>query len=133
MEIQAGKYALCSDPYCYWIMEELSGTRRSRRRVTGYYRSYRDLLNDFVDNKIRASDARDMETLLIEIEQVKMDVESIISTIKGGKYMNKNSVKIDQVKTDSTETEKRIDFYKRGLKEMGKSKGRNNDEVNESQ
>ena len=62
-----------------------------------------------------------------------MDVESIISTIKGGKYMNKNSVKIDQVKTDSTETEKRIDFYKRGLKEMGKSKGRNNDEVNESQ
>lgn len=47
--------------------------------------------------------------------------------------MNKDNVKIDQVKTDPKETEKRIGFYKRGLKEIGETKGRDNDEVKESQ
>jgi hypothetical protein len=63
-------------------MEEMAGTKRSRRRVTGYFNRLDDLIEGFIERKVRSSDARDMEHLLTEIENAKNDAEEIIIKIK---------------------------------------------------
>ena len=83
MKIQVGKYTLNSDSYCMWITEEREinkgknkGNVRNKR-MSGYARTFRFLLNSFVSKKVMGSDAESLEDLLKLLEQIMADIEEV--------------------------------------------------------
>ena len=90
MEIKKGKYTLKSDKFCAWIEEEVKikeGKRKGEtetRRVTGYFRNFEQLLNDFLETNTKDSDAKALEEVIKEIEKAAKDAKKIIrEAIKG--------------------------------------------------
>ena len=89
MEIKVGKYTLKSDRYNYCIEEtrKVDQTKVKRKRntdddetsgrVTGYFFNFEDLLEDFVERRLRESDAKDMEKCLREIASTHRAVKQI--------------------------------------------------------
>lgn len=79
MKIQAGKYTLHSDQYCFWISEQQPTGEKSKYetrdvRVAGYSTSIPNLIRSFWENQLRQSDATSMEELLNDIERITKDM-----------------------------------------------------------
>lgn len=79
MEIKIGKYTLRSDRFCAWLDKEYKQENGKivQRRVSGYHRDIGLLLDDFIDTKVKESDARDMKQALAEIESAMKDAKKI--------------------------------------------------------
>lgn len=87
MELKIGKYTLKSDKFCAWLEKECKTEqgKTTQRRVTGYFRDFNLLLDDFIDTKVKESDASDMKQALAEID----------SALKDAKRIAKETVKAD--------------------------------------
>lgn len=83
MKIQVGKYTLCSDQFCYWILEEqpIESEKAKREtkevRVGGYSTRFSNLLRSFKENRLKLSDATDMEELLVDLVQISDDMDAM--------------------------------------------------------
>lgn len=86
MEIEVGKYILCSDKYSMWIDEThevKEGKTKGkivRKRVAGYSTSFDGLLHSFVQVKHRDNDAKTVTELLKVLKQTAEDTELIKKT-----------------------------------------------------
>ena len=88
MRIEVGNYIICSDPQCMWLEEKYTGKTKAGegkeyiRRTSGYVRTFDELLESFVERKIRSSEATDIKKLLREFSDIERDIKALI---KGGK------------------------------------------------
>ena len=83
MNIKVGKYILCSDRYCMWILEESisESGKTTTKRVAGYSTSVKNLLEDYTRKKMRESDAESLEELLVAVSSAQDDVSAFIDAI----------------------------------------------------
>ena len=88
MEIKIGKYTLKSDYFCCWLNQEVKTGKGkiSQKRITGYYRDIGLLLDDFIDMRVKDSDASSMKQVLAEIEQATKDAKKIAREAYKGKF-----------------------------------------------
>ena len=88
MEITSGKYTLKSDRFCVWIEQEVKTEKGKIRhqRITGFYRDFGLLLDNFIDLRVKDSDASDMKQLLAEIESATKDAKKIAREAYKGKF-----------------------------------------------
>lgn len=88
MEIKIGKYTLRSDRFCAWLDKEYKQENGKivQRRVSGYYRDFGLLLDDFIDTKVKESDANDMKQALAEIESAMKDAKKIARAAYKGDF-----------------------------------------------
>ena len=88
MEIQVGKYTLCSDQWCMWIDETYTyegkkGRNKGKqvtekRRVAGYSNNFRQLLVSFLEHKTRSSDAKEMKEMVEDLSRIESDIRKLI-------------------------------------------------------
>lgn len=84
MEIQVGRYIIKSDPQCMWIEERYIGedkhgaAKERTRRVSGYMRTFNQLLESFMEQKIRGSKANTVKELLSEFAKAEDDIKAMI-------------------------------------------------------
>jgi hypothetical protein len=78
MNIKIGEYVLKSDQYCVWLVKlyERKGKMVGRQK-TGYFHSFKDLLEDLVNKSLLESEATDIQQLRDELAQVHKDVKKI--------------------------------------------------------
>ena len=92
MEIKSGKYILKSDKFSMFIEEEyISEEEKTKgklmtRRVAGFCTSFESLLTDFVDKKLKDSDARSMEEALKVLDEASKEVKQIGKDAAKGKF-----------------------------------------------
>lgn len=89
MEIKIGKYTLRSDRFCAWIDKDYLNKENGKiyqRRVAGYCRDFGTLLDDFIDNGVKESDATEVKQLLAEIESVTKDAKKIARAAYKGDF-----------------------------------------------
>lgn len=95
MEIKVGKYTLKSDRFCCWLEKESKGKDGKIRqaRVSGYFRDFGMLLDDFIDRRVKDSDANDMKQALAEIDASLKDAKKIArEAVKGNfKIIERNA------------------------------------------
>lgn len=84
MELKVGKYTLKSDRFCAFIEEEVNikdsktgKTKKGNKRVTGFCRDFGVLLDDFIDYKVKDSEAENMKQALAEIDSAMKDAKKI--------------------------------------------------------
>lgn len=73
-----GKYTLNSDPYCYWITQTIKSEKSGKeyeRVVSGYHSNANDVINSFIDKKIRGSEVDNLKKLYKEVEDLKKQVK----------------------------------------------------------
>lgn len=77
------KHFFNSDAYCYWITCLVTSTNKKtgeektvERRVSGYARAFSDAVNSFIENKIRTSEAEDLDQLKREVQELKKEVRA---------------------------------------------------------
>ena len=86
MEIEVGKYIILSDPQCMWIEEKSEGKHKQgeaterQKRITGYFRNFTDLLEDFSRRKILSSEAEEVSEVLKEFASIQKDIEAFIKS-----------------------------------------------------
>ena len=80
------KHILNSDPYCYWITKKIkSKTGKIREeRVSGYHPYFDQVCWDYIDRKIRSSEATEIKQLYEEVRELK-------KTIKGWEKKNEQT------------------------------------------
>lgn len=100
MEIKIGKYTLKADRYGVWLEQEVKGKKGKsegkdvQRRITGYYRDFSLLLDDFIDSRVKDSDANNMKQVLAEIDSALKDAKRIArETIKADFHIVKDTRK----------------------------------------
>lgn len=92
MEIRAGKYTIKSDKFCAWVEEEAKikdGKRKGEtetRRVTGYFRNFEQVLDDFIETKVKGSDAKSVEEVLKILDRATKDAKRIVREAKKGDF-----------------------------------------------
>ena len=79
MEVKVGKYTLKADRYGAWLEQEFKNEKGkiAQRRVSGYFRDLGALLDDFIDTRVKDSDANDMKQVLAEIDSALKDAKRI--------------------------------------------------------
>ena len=79
MEIKVGNYILRSDRFCMWLEEKYTDKKGkdATRMVAGYCTSFKQLLDDFTEKKIKGTDAKTMKELLAVMEQTLDDIEAM--------------------------------------------------------
>ena len=88
MEIKTGKFTLKSDRFCCWLEQEVKTEKGHTRnqRITGFYRDIGLLLDNFIDLRVKDSDASDMKQVLAEIESATKDAKKIAREAYKGKF-----------------------------------------------
>lgn len=88
MNIKVGKYIIKSDSYCMWIEEEYVGKTKSgeektaTRQVSGYVRDFSQLLENFMEHKIRNSEAETVTELLRDFAKCEGEIRGLIKGVK---------------------------------------------------
>ena len=85
MRIEIDKYIIVSDPQCMWIEEKYTGKKNGKeytRRVSGYVRTFKELLENFAEHKIRESTARDVKELLADFAECEEELRKIAEGVK---------------------------------------------------
>ena len=88
MRIEIGKYIIVSDPQCMWIEEKYTGETKKgeekeyTRRVSGYVRTFKELLENFAEHKIRESTARDVKELLADFADCEKELRKIAEGVE---------------------------------------------------
>ena len=85
MRIEIDKYIVVSDPQCMWIEEKHTGKKNGKeytRRVSGYVRTFKELLENFAEHKIRESTARDAKELLADFADCEKELRKIAEGVK---------------------------------------------------
>ena len=83
MEIRIGHYTLKSDRYCAWLeqdFEVVEGKGKGNivsRRITGYYRDLRRLLEDFIDMQIKDDDVESVQDAITKLTNAVDDAKAI--------------------------------------------------------
>lgn len=84
MNIEVGRYIIKSDPQCMWVEEKYVGENKAgeakeqTRRVSGYTRNFTQLLESFMEQRIRGSKANNVKELLSEFSSVEADIKEMI-------------------------------------------------------
>ncbi len=79
MKIKLDKtHYLVSDPYCYWITCETKTKdgKPCERRVSGYMPTLELAVENFIDGKIRGSNAKEMAEISKLVAEIKEDVRT---------------------------------------------------------
>lgn len=106
MEIKIGKFTLCSDQHCFWIMEEYESKgkdgkpgRKQSRKVAGYKRTISQLYDSFIGHKFRSSEATTVAELLKDLKQLEQDLSEIRKTAikEDFKLIRKTEKKIKEI------------------------------------
>lgn len=81
MKIRLGKkYWLNSDPYCYWISQDVKIKEGKRagcideRRCSGYTATFEQCVDSFIDKQIKKAQIDDFKDLVKEITNLKKEV-----------------------------------------------------------
>lgn len=84
MQIRQGKYILNSDKSCYWISEVRTSKQGVEYEVviSGYHRRIADLTDSFIEGAVRASEAKDVKTLLTEIKDAVEVAQGLVRGIE---------------------------------------------------
>ena len=83
MEIKIGHYTLKSDKFCAWVEQDFEVTEGKAkgtiisRRITGYFRDFNKLLDDFIDVAIKDSDAQTVADALAILCKATKDAKRI--------------------------------------------------------
>lgn len=87
MEIKIGRFTLCSDQHCFWIMESYESKGKDGKRgktqskkVAGYSRTMSQLYDSFIGHKFRTSEATTVAELLKDLKQLEQDLSEIRKT-----------------------------------------------------
>lgn len=87
MEIKVGRFTLCSDQHCFWIMESYESKGKDGKRgktqskkVAGYSRTMSQLYDSFIGHKFRCSEATTVAELLKDLKQLEQDLSEIRKT-----------------------------------------------------
>lgn len=81
MKIEIGKYRLNSDSLCYWIDEKKKGDKAKEEyweRITGYYKDFDALMDNFICCKVRKSGATDMKDAVKDIDNAVKEARKIV-------------------------------------------------------
>jgi hypothetical protein len=84
MEVKIGKYIIKSDAYCMWMEEEYSGKTKggvekvATRQVAGYVKTFEELLVNFMEKRLRSSDATEVKEVLAEFAKCEADIKKLI-------------------------------------------------------
>lgn len=84
MEIKIGRYTVCSDKFNVWIVTESKTKSKkakkevSEERVAGYSQDWQMLLESFMQNHYRNSDAKTVEKLLRDMNTIERNLKKII-------------------------------------------------------
>ena len=84
MNIESGKYIIKSDSQSMWIEEKYKGKSRDgreidqTRRVSGYVRTFTELLASFAERKVRESTATEVKELLQTFADCESEIKAII-------------------------------------------------------
>lgn len=84
MEIQVGRYIIKSDPQCMWVEERYIGENKAgeakeqTRRVSGYTKTFSQLLESFMEQRIRGTKANTVKELLSEFAKAEDDIKAMI-------------------------------------------------------
>lgn len=80
MKIEIGKYTLISDSQCYWITRKYKTKKNTegKLRVSGYARTFEELIHSFMECRLRDSDAENLKDLMHDVENIKQDAEEIV-------------------------------------------------------
>ena len=95
MKIEVGNYVIVSDSQCMWIEKKYISKAKSgkdkeqRKRVTGYFQNFDDLLKDFLKRKILASEAHSVTELLEEFVNIQNDIKDMIGGMIKSASLNK--------------------------------------------
>ena len=84
MRIEIDKYIVVSDPQCMWIEEKYTGKngKEYTRRVSGYVRTFKELLENFAEHKIRESTATAAKELLADFAECEKELRKIAEGVK---------------------------------------------------
>lgn len=88
MEVKIGKYIIKSDAYCMWMEEEYAGKTKggaekvATRQVAGYVKTFEQLLENFMEKRIRNSDAIEVEEVLKEFAKCEGELRGLIKGMK---------------------------------------------------
>ena len=84
MRIEIDKYIIVSDPQCMWIEEKYTGKngKEYTRRVSGYVRTFKELLENFAEHKIRESTAKDVKELLADFADCEKELRKIAEGVE---------------------------------------------------
>ena len=79
MRIEIDKYIVVSDPQCMWIEEKYTGKngKEYTRRISGYTRTFKELLVNFAEHKIRESTATAAKELLADFAECEEELRKI--------------------------------------------------------
>ena len=79
MRIEIDKYIIVSDPQCMWIEEKYTGKngKEYTRRISGYTRTFKELLVNFAEHKIRESTATAAKELLADFAECEEELRKI--------------------------------------------------------
>lgn len=87
MEIRVGKFTLCSDQHCFWVMETYTSKGKGNKpgkpqtkKVAGYSRTLSQLYDSFIGHKFRCSEATTVAELLKDLKQLEQDLSEIRKT-----------------------------------------------------
>ena len=84
MEIEVGRYVIKSDQNCMWIEERYIGENKAgeakeqTRRVSGYMRNFEQLLESFMEQRIRGTKANNVKEVLSEFASIEADLKEMI-------------------------------------------------------
>lgn len=71
------KHTLYSDKYCCWLVKTVNGKKGPyEMRISGYHRTFEDLVEKYIDTGVLGSKATDLKALSDEITQLKNEVRS---------------------------------------------------------
>lgn len=78
------KHILISEQECCWIVRitQSKNGKMSERRVSGYYRTVKDVLHSYFDKRINASESGSIRALRKDIADAHADIERWIKALR---------------------------------------------------
>ncbi len=72
------KHFLCADKYCCWVMQEVEKKKGEpgtyEVRVTGYHRTFEELVEDYISSEFMAAEAETLQDLVKKLKALKKEV-----------------------------------------------------------
>ena len=90
MNIEVGSYVLKSDGLSMWIEQKYIGKRKDGKkkecvkRVTGYLPTFQMLLQNFVQHKVRDSEAANVQEILNDLAAIEKELHVLAEGIGKG-------------------------------------------------
>lgn len=85
------KFKLQRDRHCMWIDELKPSQKRDGTptlawcRVTGYFRNYEDLFEDFAEKRFKTAEASTAKKLLSEMAKIEKETKALVKEFLKGK------------------------------------------------